>query len=99
METLKEYLRTYWLNLIAFGLFLVPVVRTVAAGNWLDLLPLPILGFVGLIFFTANELVSEMMPEAPHLRFEGLQILQSPLFVKIGGAAMLIAAAYGTFVI
>ncbi|MEX0725602.1 MAG: hypothetical protein WEB58_18475 [Planctomycetaceae bacterium] len=99
MQILKAFLRTYWINTIAFGLFLIPVVRYVAAARWLDLLPLPVLAFIGLIFFIANELVSETMPEVSHFRFEGFQLFQSPFFVKIAGTAMLLTAAVATLML
>ncbi|MFN0195511.1 MAG: hypothetical protein ACKVT0_02100 [Planctomycetaceae bacterium] len=98
-NTLADFFRWHWANLIAFVIFLLPVGRYVIEARWLDLLALPVFGFMGLIFFIANELVSEAMPEVPHMRFEGFGTFQSPLLVKIGGAVMLLVAAYGAFVI
>ncbi len=98
-NNLADFFRWHWPNLIALVLFLLPVGRYLIEARWLDLLGLPGLAFVGLIFFTANELVSETMDEVPYLCSGGRRTVQSPLLVKIGGAVMLIAAAYGAFVI
>jgi hypothetical protein len=57
MDELKDFLRQYWANLLAFGVFCVAAVRFWLLGEWFDanhLRPI-IFAFAGLIAFVASD--------------------------------------------
>lgn len=90
MELFRDFLRQYWLNMLAFAVFVAAVVRYVQLGQWeQQLVPFAVAG-LGFMCVVASDEVSDWTGWYGWTR---QQWRQYPVeFVRFAGALALVVA-------